>query len=157
MSSPRRLTVVGAGGAVGSHVVPLLARLPGVGRITLVDPDRYEARNLAGQDITPADVGHAKVEVQAQRLRARLPGAEVIALAERVEDVAPGWLRADVMLACVDSRRARQVVNERALALGMPWIDAGLGVLPGGSLLARVAVYAPGPGQRTAGAAGATG
>ena len=145
MTPARRITVVGAGGAVGSHVVPLLGRLRDIERITLIDPEVYEARNLAGQDITPSDIGHVKVEVQARRLLARLLGTQVVAIADRVENVAPALLRGDVMLACVDSRRARQTINERALALGMPWIDAGLGVLPGGSALARVAVYAPGP------------
>ena len=58
-----------------------------------------------------------------------------------VEDVPLGRLRADVMLTCLDSRSARQWVNEAVWRLGVPWVDAG--VEPSG-LLARISVFAPG-------------
>ena len=58
-----------------------------------------------------------------------------------VETVPLGRLRADVILACVDSRAARQYLNQAARHLGVPLIDAG--VFPDG-LLARVSVFLPG-------------
>ena len=43
--------------------------MPGVSRVTLVDPGQYEEKNIVGQRIDRYDVGRAKVEVQAERLR----------------------------------------------------------------------------------------
>ena len=42
--------VIGVG-AIGSHLVPHLARSPRVSRVTLIDRDRYETANLGGQQI----------------------------------------------------------------------------------------------------------
>jgi ssDNA-binding Zn-finger/Zn-ribbon topoisomerase 1 len=70
------------------------------------------------------------------------PQLRVEAIASAVEDVPLGRLRCDLILACLDSRRARQTVNEVAWRLGIPWIDAGV---LGAQLLARVNVYDPAP------------
>ena len=45
-----------------------------------------------------------------------------------------------VILACLDSRHARMVVNQAAWRLGVPWIDAGIDA---DGLLARVRVFVP--------------
>lgn len=137
------LTVIGAGN-IGSHLVVHLARMPAVRRVTIVDPDRYEARNLESQHIAAAEVGKPKAGVQARRLRAIRPDLEVTPLTAAVEDVPLGSLRADVILACLDSKLARQRAGEAAWRLGAPLIDAG--VRPDG-LLVRVSVHVPGPGQ----------
>lgn len=142
---PHRVVVVGAGGNIGSHLVPHLGRMASVGRVTLVDRDVYMRSNLEGQDIRPGDVGRRKARVQAQRLAGINPSLDVVAVAAAVEDIPPGWLRADVILACLDSRRARQYVNEAAWHSGVPWIDCGVAVMEAGGLLARVTVYRPGP------------
>lgn len=133
--------VVGAGGNIGSHLVPHLARMPGLDRLTLVDRDAYEAGNLSSQDITPSDVGRKKALVQADRARRINPALAVTAVTTPVETVPLGRLRSDVILACLDGRSARQHVNQAAWRLGVPWIDAGV---DGGGLLARVDVYRPG-------------
>jgi adenylyltransferase/sulfurtransferase len=144
---PRRrkwLTVLGAGGNIGSHLVPLVARLPGVGRLTLVDPDRYEERNLRAQAISARDIGQWKARVQARLVRRINPALEVEAIVGRLEDVPLGRLRADVILGCLDSKESRRGANEAAWRLGVPWIDAG--VEPS-LMLARVDVYLPAEGQ----------
>ena len=52
----RQAAVVVAGaGNIGSHLAPLLARA-GVGLVRVVDRDRVEEKNLAGQDFRPGDV-----------------------------------------------------------------------------------------------------
>ena len=67
---PRRsVAIVGAGGNIGSHLVPHIARMQDVERIVLVDPDAYDESNLAGQEIDAGDVGRPKVEVQGDRAR----------------------------------------------------------------------------------------
>jgi molybdopterin/thiamine biosynthesis adenylyltransferase len=134
------VVVVGAGGNTGSHLVPHLGRMRGVERVTLIDPDVYEAANLLTQDITPRDVGRRKALVQRGRLARINPRLHVKAITERVERVPLGLLRADVILACLDSRRSRAFVNQAAWRLGVPWIDTGV---EASGLLARVNVYMP--------------
>jgi len=134
------IVVIGAGN-IGSHLIPHLGRLEGIGRVTIVDRDAYEAANLSGQDILPADAGHPKAKVQAQRLLRINPRLKVLPIHADVEELPPGLLHGDAILAGVDNRRARQHINEVAWQLGVPWIDAAV---DGSGLLARVAVYVPG-------------
>ncbi len=138
----KSLTVVGAGN-IGSHLLPLLARMPDVGRVLIVDRDVYEPRNAVSQDIEPSDVGRTKAVVQARRLRRIRPDLQADYRAEDVRGVPLGLLRADVILACLDSMGARQYVNRCAWRLGVPWIDAAV---DGGDLLVRVNAYDPGGG-----------
>jgi molybdopterin/thiamine biosynthesis adenylyltransferase len=137
------IIVVGAGN-IGSHALPHVGRMPGVRCVTLVDRDLYDEKNLVSQDITRRDVGRPKAVVQARRLRAINPALAVTAIVEAVANVPLGLLRGDVMLACLDSRAARRIVNVSAWRLGMPLIDAGVN---GEELLARVNVYLPGVDQ----------
>jgi len=141
--SGAHVVVVGCGGNIGSHVVSHLGRMGEVGQVTLVDRDVYEAGNLGTQDITPDDVGNPKAEVQAARLRRINPGLDVRAIVDAVENLPLALLRGDVILTCLDSKLARQVVNEKSWQLGVPLVDAGV---DGPGLLARVSVYYPGPG-----------
>jgi adenylyltransferase/sulfurtransferase len=138
--------VVGAG-AIGSHLVPHLARMPLIGRLTVIDRDAYEPRNARNQDVTPRTAATAtarkKAVAQANRARLLRPTLEVRAIADDVERLPLAELRADVVLCCVDSRRARQYLNQAAWRLGLPWIDAGL---MADGLLARVTLYRPGSG-----------
>jgi molybdopterin/thiamine biosynthesis adenylyltransferase len=119
--------VVGAG-AIGSHLLPHLARLSPISRLTVIDHDRYDAGNTRGQDINMRDVGRPKVAVQARRLRRINPRLEVVAIRAAVERVA------------LESRKARMAVNQAAWRLGVPWIDSGIHA---DGMLARVRVYAP--------------
>jgi molybdopterin/thiamine biosynthesis adenylyltransferase len=80
--------------------------------------------------------------VQARRLRRINPNLRVDAIIDAVENVPLGKLKADVMLAGLDSRLARQVAGDRAWQLGTTLIDAGV---HGPGLLARVSVFYPGP------------
>jgi molybdopterin/thiamine biosynthesis adenylyltransferase len=137
------LIVVGSGGNIGSHLVPLLARTPGVARLTLIDHDVYEVRNLRNQAITPASVKRRKVVVQAGALRAAHPDLIVTPVPQRVEDVPLGRLRGDLILSCLDTRSSRQFVNEAAWRLGVQWLDAGVHA---DGLLARVDRFVPEPG-----------
>jgi len=143
MRTGRHLVVFGLGN-IGSHLVQLLARMPGVKRLTLVDFDRYEEKNLWSQDITAADVGRAKAMVQARRARRINPRLEVVPIVDRLENIPLGRLRGDVILAGLDSKQCRRVAGEIAWRLGVPWIDAGV---EASQLLARVNVYGPAADQ----------
>lgn len=141
-SATNDATVVVVGlGNIGSHLLTHVARMPWVGRLVLIDRDRYEATNHPSQSIGSDDIGEVKVTVQAGVVRRINPEIPVQVLPEAVENVPLGFLRGAVLLACVDSRATRQYLNEVARNLGVPWIDAG--VEPG-SWLARVNVYEPG-------------
>jgi hypothetical protein len=142
--SPGRSAALIGLGNIGGFAAGLLGRLPDLAQLTLLDRDTYEAKNLVSQDIAAADVGRPKAVVQAERLRRINAGLRVAALVEDLEQVPLGLLRADIILACLDSRRARQCVNQAAWRLGIPWIDAGVRA---DGLLARVNVYRPGAGQ----------
>ncbi len=118
--SEKTIVVAGAGGNIGSHLTGSLARMPEVGRVVLIDRDVYEPRNVANQDIVPPDVGKPKVLVQARRLVEIRPNLEVSAIHAPLESLPLGAWRADLIVACLDSRAARQAVNERAWRLGVP-------------------------------------
>ena len=132
--------VIGLGN-IGSHLVPHVARMPGIGRVVLIDPDVYGDANRSSQAVGEGDIGRAKAAVQAEVVHRVNPDLAVTRLPHAVEDVPLGCLRGDLILTCLDSRVARQYVNEAARSLGVPWIDAG--VEPG-SWLVRVNVYEPG-------------
>lgn len=136
------IVVVGLGN-IGSHMARLLAALSGVAHVILVDFDRYESANLGFQTIAPHDVGRFKVNVQACALRELRPDLRVTASACPFEDVPLGIVRGSIIVACVDSRVARQAINRTAFALGSPWIDAALA--REGSVRARA--YLPGNGS----------
>lgn len=131
------IVVVGAGN-IGSHVVPLLARLVGLGRLIIVDRDVYEAKNLRGQAIRPADVDKAKASVQAARARRLAPTLDVRAVVGDVATLPFGVFRAHLVLGCLDSRAARQCLGEIAFRMGLPYLDGGIDVR---GLIARVSVF----------------
>ena len=136
----RRLVVIGAGN-IGSELVDHVARAP-VDEVLVIDRDRYEPGNLAGQSILARDVGRAKAEVQKERLLAANPGLRVEAVVDELGNVPRGRYRAAAVLSGVDSLDARLQINEIVFPLGVPWIDAGVNATDG--LYARVSVFIPG-------------
>lgn len=141
-AQPERKSVVVVGaGNIGSHLIPHLGRMDEIGAVTIVDRDRYEERNISGQDITPADTNRPKAAVQARRLRRLRRDLVVHSICADLERLPPGLLHADVILAAVDNRRARRRVNEVAWQLRVPWIDAAVDAA---GLLVRIAIYVPG-------------
>ncbi len=136
----KRVVLVGLGN-IGSHLASHLARLPGIGRMMLVDRDVYEEKNLVSQDIRPSEVEMPKVHVQAERVKEINQSLEVEAIHQAVEDVPMGLVRGNVIATCLDGRASRQHVSELAWRLGVPLVDGGV---EAGSLLARVSVYVPG-------------
>ena len=136
----KHVLVAGVGN-IGSSLIPHLARLPDISEVTIVDRDIYEPSNVGQADITPGDVGSAKAGVQARRLRRLSPSLHVRAVQADLHDIPLGMFRADFILAALDSREARRVVNEAAWRLGVPWVDSGINAADG--LMARVTVYVP--------------
>ena len=135
-----RVLVIGAGG-LGSPILMALAGA-GVGQLTLVDPDTVSASNLNRQFLyTAADIGQPKAIIARERLLAYHPDIEITALdqtftAELAQHVIPDH---DLVVAAVDNRGARRLINRACYQLGKPWIDGGVRGFSG-----SVAVYRPG-------------
>ena len=123
--------VVGAGG-LGCALLPWLAGA-GVGRITLLDPDRVELGNLHRQPLyRTADVGVPKVQAARAALAGLNPETGVHA---RVEALTPANAMAhvqaaDVVLDAADNFAATCTLSDTCHALGRPLVSAsalGLG------------------------------
>jgi molybdopterin/thiamine biosynthesis adenylyltransferase len=131
--------VAGGGGNIGSSLIEHVPRIRSISKVIIIDPDRYESRNLSGQNIDAGDVGCLKARAMASRVRRINPALDVEAIVARVEKLPLGKLRADAVATCLDSRRARDYVNQATRRLGIQyWVDAG--IEPDG-LLARVTVF----------------
>jgi adenylyltransferase/sulfurtransferase len=124
----RRVVVVGCG-ALGSAVAMLLVR-SGVGAVRLVDRDVVELRNLAVQLLyteQDAALGLPKAEAAQTQLRKLNAGCEVDGI---VADFAPGNARqlvdgADLIVDGVDNLETKLLLNDVAIAEGIPLVYAG--------------------------------
>src|SRR5262245_40585315 len=121
-----RVLIVGVGG-LGAPAAETLAAA-GVGTLGLVDFDRVELSNLHRQPLyASADVGRPKVEVAAERLQASHPSLRVETWRLRF-DAGQARLVAgfDVVLDGTDTIGAKFVVNDAAVAAGVPLVHAGV-------------------------------
>jgi len=141
-----RIVVVGLGG-LGGHVLEQMARA-GVGHITGIDPDVFEASNLNRQLLSEVDaLGTAKVERASQRIQQIHPDTQFIGLqirhAEAADDV---WQEAGLVFDCLDNipdrlslaqicARADCTLVHGAIA---GWVGQVAVVSPGSDLLTRL-------------------
>jgi molybdopterin-synthase adenylyltransferase len=152
-----RVLVIGVGG-LGAPAATALAGA-GVGRLRLVDPDAVEPSNLHRQPLyDDGDVGTAKVEAAARRLRDRHPALQVEPIQARF-DGELGLLRdVDVVVDGTDTVATKFVVNDAAVAAGVPLVHAGaigfraqlLTVLPGQTACYRCVFEEPPPPDEVA-------
>ena len=130
--SSARVLVAGAG-TLGNEVIKNLALL-GIGSLLIVNFDRVEITNLSRSVLfREADLGHAKAESAAQGAKALNPDVEVAWFNGDVgAEIGTGvFRRMDVVIACLDSRAARLVVNRHCWLAQRPWIDGALDGLNG--------------------------
>jgi molybdopterin/thiamine biosynthesis adenylyltransferase len=131
-----QVLVVGAGG-LGVPVLQCLAGA-GVGRITLVDPDRVERGNLHRQPLYgEASLGQPKAAAAAARLADLNPETQVAPIVARLDPAnAPALVAAaDLTLDCADSFAASYTLSDACRAAGRPFVSAsalGLGGYVGG-------------------------
>ena len=129
-----KVLVVGAG-ALGNEVLKNLA-LFGVGNIVVVDFDKIEYSNLTRSILfrpEDADKGYYKAEIAAKRLKEINPTIHVEAICGDLStDVGLGvYRRMDVVVGCLDSLRARILLNRLCFRAGKIWIEGGIGDLEG--------------------------
>ncbi len=145
--------VVGLGGLGCPSSLYLAAA--GVGRITLVDPERVEESNLNRQVLHWArDVGRPKAESAAEKLRELNPAVRVEVVGERLTEERVGKvLRGDVVLDGLDNYRSRYLVNSHCVRRGIPFVHAAvegftgqlLTVVPGKGPCLRCVIPEPPP------------
>jgi len=118
--------VVGLGG-VGGAALEVLAR-SGVGKITVVDGDRFEPTNTNRQLLCTADtVGRSKAEVAAERVRAINPNAEVVAESEYVcEDNVRKLVESgcSYCIDCIDDIKNKVLLIKECAAQNVPIVSA---------------------------------
>ena len=117
-------TLVGLG-AIGCPLALLLAPVPEVVRLTLIDFDRFTAGNRA-LGLERADVGQYKARAVASKVRRIRRDLKVEAVVARAEHVPFGDLRG-MVICCGDNRPVRSTCSEAAFRGGADaLIDAGV-------------------------------
>lgn len=127
-----RVALVGAGG-IGSPAALYLAAA-GIGQLTLIDDDRVSLSNLQRQILhRTSDIGRLKIESGRARIHDLNPDVTVHAIGDRlVEGNARDCLAGhDLVIDGSDSFTTRLLVNDTAIALGMPLVSAALGPFEG--------------------------
>ena len=122
-----RVLVVGAGG-LGCPALQYLAGA-GVGRITIVDPDRVEVSNLHRQVLYGLDdLGLPKAVAAARRLRALNPFVEIEPVDGRLSAAnAEGLVGAhDLVLDGTDRLETKFLLNRVCVGLGRPFLVASV-------------------------------
>lgn len=116
-----RVLVCGLGGVGGMEAI-LAARM-GIGGITGIDPDAFDATNLNRQMLaTVSALGRPKAEVAAAVLREINPHAEIRMVhapidEDNVREVMAGH---DLVLEAVDDMPSRVIIHRTARRLGIP-------------------------------------
>ena len=119
--------VIGAGG-LGAPLLTALAGA-GVGRIGICESDHVEYSNLNRQFFyTPGQLGQSKLQLALAFLRQYQPETEWIGYdqAFSAETAGEVILSYDLVLAAVDNRKTRWMLNQAACETGRPFIDAGI-------------------------------
>lgn len=113
--------VIGAGG-LGSPALLYLAAA-GVGRIGFIDPDTVDRTNLHRQVLyIDDDVGRAKVDAAAERLRALNPAVKLEPIQDRLaaSNAINLFGRFDVVVDGTDRFETRYLVNDACVLTGRP-------------------------------------
>lgn len=126
--------VVGCG-SVGSATVEALAGY-GVGRVLLIDPDRFLWHNMLRHTLGPESVGRRKVHALRDHLKSQWPLQDVEALpldvVSQAHMVRPLMEDVDLVICAADGIAPRRVVSHLARRAGKPAILAC--VLDNGSI-----------------------
>jgi molybdopterin/thiamine biosynthesis adenylyltransferase len=123
-----RVAIVGAGG-LGSPAALYLAAA-GVGRITLIDPDKVSLSNLQRQILfADSDLDRPKTLAARERLGELNPHVEVMARDQALTAATATDLLAgqDLVLDGCDNFETRFAVSDACLAAGIPLVSGAIG------------------------------
>ncbi|UUV18912.1 HesA/MoeB/ThiF family protein [Fusobacteria bacterium ZRK30] len=138
--SESTVVILGVGG-LGGYVLEMLARI-GVGKLLLVDFDKFEVSNLNRQIISTEDnLGLLKVEEAKKRVEIINPEIKVVAVNKKISDHnIDGIIKgADIVVDALDSSRLKRVVEKSCAKNKIPMVHGAIG-----GWIAQVAVIMPG-------------
>lgn len=123
--------IVGGVGALGNELVKNLCLL-GFRNLHLIDKDYVERSNLTRSVLfTEQDVGKSKVAVAAEAARRIYADVRISGQVGDVAEAGFGvFRRADLIFSDFDGFYPRLFINDAALKVKKPWIDAALGLDP---------------------------
>jgi molybdopterin/thiamine biosynthesis adenylyltransferase len=119
--------VVGLGG-LGGTVTEILARM-GVGRLTLIDGDRFEDSNLNRQLLSaPANLGRPKAEAAAERVAQINPAVDATVQTSFLTAQNAAGLLAGcrAVVDCLDNLPDRFAVEDACRRIGCPMVSAAV-------------------------------
>lgn len=116
--------LVAGAGAIGSHTAVTLARI-GIGTIIAVDNDILEEHNIFNQIYRKEQIGKSKVEALKEIIQ-EISDTEFIGINSMIQNAKLSIFKPDIILGCFDNVRARFFLNYKAIAKGVPYIDAGI-------------------------------
>jgi molybdopterin-synthase adenylyltransferase len=142
-----RVAVVGCGG-LGGHILEMLARL-GIGQITAIDGDVFEASNLNRQLLShPGNLGRMKAMEAKKHIERVNPEVKLIPVGETLtRENAQDLLRGhDLVCDALDNVSSRRIVQQAAEALSIPMVFAAIAgwyaqvttIMPGDRTLDRL-------------------
>ena len=125
LNIPNDVTVVGLGG-IGAWVAIGMA-MSGVSNLFLFDPDNMEESNRNRLPFCQGSINVPKVEVVANFCRAIRPDANIVAIAEKLEDL---YLRiqlstSSLFMDCTDSPKAQYNIFQACKKIGKRYIRIG--------------------------------
>jgi len=139
------VAIIGQGG-LGGAVTEILARI-GIGRLTLVDGDRFEDSNLNRQLLSSIEMlGRMKAEAASRRAACINPAVELRCIEEfltpdNCDDILSG---ADIAVDCLDNIPARFHLEQGCRKAGIPMVSAAIGGTSGQATV----VFPDDPGLR---------
>ncbi len=119
----KRVAVVGCGG-LGGYILEMLARL-GIGNITAIDGDVFEASNLNRQLLSnPAGIGVSKAKAAFERIMEINPEVKVTCVQDFITPENASILLAGHDLVCdaLDSISARKLLQQACEGLNIPLV-----------------------------------
>lgn len=130
----KNIVIVGVG-ALGSHLAPLLRNLEEA-RLTVIDFDRVERKNVLSQFHPRQSVGRSKVQALQQTLQF-LFGLRVEAVPHRLtgDNVKALLGGADLVVDCLDHGPSRRCIQRFVRAQGIPCVH---GALAAGGAFGRI-------------------
>jgi len=138
--SKSTVVILGVGG-LGGYVIEMLTRI-GVGKLILVDFDKFETTNLNRQIISTEDnLGLLKVEEAKKRAEAINSKIEVMAVDKKIShnNIDKIIRKADVVVDALDSPTLKKIVEVSCNENKIPMVHGAIG-----GWIAQVAVILPG-------------
>jgi molybdopterin/thiamine biosynthesis adenylyltransferase len=139
-----RILVAGIGG-LGTFSSLILAEL-GIGYLRIVDRDIIEQSNLHRTPLyTEADLGRAKVEIAAERLRELNPSmiVDIHACHIGLVNIDDLLENIDIVIDGLDNFETRRIINQACVRKGIPYVFCGVSARSGNIIIFNLTKNSP--------------